>query len=90
MIRPQRIIQDLGVPDGKGLTSKRIKGSKHIRQLLEDIAFAREDEYQKKKTGKKKKKKHQDMYDEWKPPVPVFSKSEKAEKVEKELKMYEI
>merc|ERR1712113_163013 len=35
MVRPQRIIQDLGLSDGTILTKKMIKGSKPIRQLLQ-------------------------------------------------------
>merc|ERR1712228_50748 len=56
MVRPQRIVQDLGLPNGQTLDKKMIKGSKSIRKLLQDIAFEKEEEYQKKLRMKKKKK----------------------------------
>jgi len=73
MVRPQRIVQDLGLPNGQTLNKKMIKGSKSIRKLLQDIAFEKEEEYQKKLKMKKKKKKKEakedEMYEEdWKPP----------------------
>jgi len=42
MVRPCRIIQDLGLPNGKKITQKMIRGPKEIRNLLEDIAFEKE------------------------------------------------
>lgn len=42
LVRPVRVIEDLGQPDGYELTQKMIKGSKSIRRLLEDIAFKKE------------------------------------------------
>ena len=72
MVRPQRIIEDLGLSDGTVLTKKMIKGSKATRQLLQDIAFEKEAEYQHKLAKKKKKKDRYDNesydYGEWRPP----------------------
>jgi len=73
MVRPQRIVEDLGLPNGQSLPPKMIKGSKSIRKLLQDIAFEKEEEYQRKLKMKKKKKKREkveeEMYEEeWKPP----------------------
>mmetsp|Transcript_42375 Transcript_42375/g.37631 ORF Transcript_42375/g.37631 Transcript_42375/m.37631 type:complete len:168 (+) Transcript_42375:187-690(+) len=75
MVRPQRIIEDLGLSDGSVLTKKMIKGSKAIRQLLQDIAFEKEEEYQTKLAKKKRKKDKYDQesnfrddYGDWKPP----------------------
>jgi len=73
MVRPQRIVEDLGLPDGKELNKKIIKGSKQIRALLQDIAFEKEEEYQRRLREKKeKKKKHKKqeytIYDDWQPP----------------------
>merc|ERR1712154_310483 len=56
MVRPQRIIEDLGLSDGTVLTKKMIKGSKQIRYLLEDIAYENEQIYQQKLADKKRKK----------------------------------
>merc|ERR1719361_3094803 len=42
MVRPLRIIEDMGLPNGYELTPKMIRGSKSIRKLLEDIAFKKE------------------------------------------------
>ena len=74
MVRPQRIIEDLGLSDGTSLNKKMVKGSKAIRQLLQDIAFEKEEEYQKRLNDKKRKKReknhdnYHDEYAEWKPP----------------------
>lgn len=57
MVRPQRIVEDLGLPDGKELNKKIIKGSKQIRALLQDIAFEKEEEYQRRLREKKREKK---------------------------------
>lgn len=70
MVRPQRIIEDLGLSDGTVLTKKMIKGSKQIRHLLEDIAYENEELYRQKLTDKKRKK-HKKQYiddDDWRPP----------------------
>jgi len=45
MVRPLRIIEDMGLPNGYELTPKMIRGSKSIRKLLEDIAFKKEQDY---------------------------------------------
>ena len=42
MVRPERIIEDMGLPNGYELTPKMIRGSKSIRRILEDIAFKKE------------------------------------------------
>merc|ERR1712228_1082683 len=42
MVRPQRIIEDMGKPNGQKLTEKEIKGSKKMRRLIEDILFEKE------------------------------------------------
>merc|ERR1711971_911557 len=77
MVRPQRVIEDLGVDDGEGLSKKMRKGSKQIRALLEDIAYEKEEEYEAKMANKKKKRKrekerdnanYRDDYEEWRPP----------------------
>merc|ERR1712228_639608 len=70
MVRPQRIIEDLGLSDGTVLTKKMIKGSKQIRYLLEDIAYENEQLYQQKLSEKKRKKskKQYNDDDDWRPP----------------------
>merc|ERR1712228_21570 len=42
MVRPERIIEDLGKPNGQKLTEREIKGSKKIRRLIDDIQFEKE------------------------------------------------
>merc|ERR1712228_1091001 len=56
MVRPQRIIEDLGLSDGTALSNKMIRGSKAIRTLLREIAIEKEEEHQRKLTDKKRKK----------------------------------
>jgi len=41
MVRPQNIIEEIG-DSGQRLTEKIIKGSKEMRELMEDIAFKKE------------------------------------------------
>jgi len=74
MVRPQRIIEDLG-PNDHEITNKMIKGSKQIRHLLEQIAYENQLEYQQKLKEKKRKKKNKqnenykdNEYDQWRPP----------------------
>jgi len=74
MVRPQRVIEDLGLSDGSALSKKMIRGSKSIRALLRDIAYEKEEEYQRKLAEKNlKRARHRkddnDLYTEWKPPI---------------------
>ena len=73
MVRPQRVIEDLGLSDGTGLSKKMIRGSKSMRKELRDIAHEKEEEYQRKMVEKNLKRarrdKHaEDLYTAWKPP----------------------
>jgi len=74
MVRPQRVIEDLGLSDGSALSKKMIRGSKTIRALLRDIAYEKEEEYQRKLVEKslkraRNRKDDNDLYTEWKPPI---------------------
>lgn len=73
MVRPQRVIEDLGLSDGTALSKKMIKGSKSMRKVLREIALEKEEEYERKLAEKNLKRarqsKHQnDLYSEWRPP----------------------
>merc|ERR1712129_451896 len=77
MVRPQRVIEDLGLDDGNGLSKRMRKGSKQVRALLEEIAYEKEEEYDQRMASKRRKKKerkeredgnYRDDYEEWRPP----------------------
>jgi len=73
MVRPQRIVEDLGMPDGKPLNKKIIRGSKKIRRLLQEIATEKEQEYQRKlqqkiKRKHKNKENKEHSLSDWQPP----------------------